>query len=110
VLSTLSSGKINLSSPSSSSSTSIPSPLTCLQTLSPDASQFVAAGKEVDVSIWDMEKVFSRSSVETSGAKESAGKRKKGELEAGEVWRARNVSRYVPCQIYSPVLTFVLLC
>jgi ribosome biogenesis protein NSA1 len=63
--------------------------LTCAQTISP--SQLVVAGKEVDVSIWDLERVFAKGPV-PSGEK-AAGKRKKGELEDGEVWRAKNVSR-----------------
>jgi ribosome biogenesis protein NSA1 len=51
----------------------------------------VVAGKEVDVSIWDLERVFAKGPVPIG--EKAAGKRKKGELEDGEVWRAKNVSR-----------------
>jgi hypothetical protein len=63
--------------------------LTCAQTISP--SQLVVAGKEVDVSIWDLERVFAKGPVPIG--EKAAGKRKKGELEGGEVWRAKNVSQ-----------------
>jgi ribosome biogenesis protein NSA1 len=63
--------------------------LTCAQSISP--SQLVVAGKEVDVSIWDLERVFAKGPVPI-GVK-AAGKRKKGEWEDGEVWRAKNVSQ-----------------
>lgn len=45
----------------------------------------------MDVSIWDLERVFAKGSVPIG--EKAAGKRKKGELEDGEVWRARNVSQ-----------------
>lgn len=51
----------------------------------------MVAGKEVDVSIWDLERVFANGLVPIG--EKAAGKRKKGELEDGEVWRAKNVSR-----------------
>lgn len=45
----------------------------------------------MDVSIWDLERVFDKGPV--SSGEKAAGKRKKGELEDGEVWRAKNVSQ-----------------
>lgn len=45
----------------------------------------------MDVSIWDLERVFAKGPVMIG--EKAAGKRKKGELEDGEVWRAKNVSQ-----------------
>lgn len=55
------------------------------------------AGKEVDVSIFDVERVLARGPGEGTGKEAGSGtggkrKKGKGELEDGEVWRARNVS------------------
>jgi hypothetical protein len=43
----------------------------------------------VDVSIYDTERVFAAGPDDPNG---SGGKRKKGEMEVGEIWRAKGVS------------------
>ena len=47
----------------------------------------------MDVSIYDTERVFSvGDGVGTDGVNGAGGKRKKGEMEVGEIWRAKGVS------------------
>ncbi|WWC89890.1 uncharacterized protein L201_004819 [Kwoniella dendrophila CBS 6074] len=79
---------------SSSSSTnptrSVPSPLQCLTSTSLLPNSFVTAGKEVDVSIWDIERTFGSSNSEVSKTWDN-GKRKKIVYEAGQTWQAKNV-------------------
>jgi hypothetical protein len=53
----------------------------------------ILAGKNVELSMWDMERTFAAESKTANGKKEESKKRKKGELEAGEIWRAKRVSR-----------------
>lgn len=84
------SGELSLI-PSSGSTASLqtahgPSPLLCLASSSPSATLVALAGKEVDVSIRDIERTFSAESV-------AKGQNAKGknELEYGETWRAKNV-------------------
>ena len=95
VLSTLSSGVISLH-PCSSTSTQeasrayLSSPLTCLQTIA-GSDQFVAAGKEVDVAVWDMERTFAGRKDRESETSSTSKKRKKTELEEGQVWKAKNL-------------------
>lgn len=43
----------------------------------------------MDVGLWDLERTLSKGGKGTKG--DGAGKRKKGELEEGQVWGAKNV-------------------
>ena len=52
--------------------TTIPGPLTCIASSSSSATSFAAAGKEVDVSIWDVERTFESSREITKGEKKDA--------------------------------------
>ena len=91
-ISALSSGLLTLhpnGANAASSSRTVPSPLLAISSPGPDSTTFALAGKEVDVSVWDVERTFG--SAAPSASTES-GKRKKNELEAGELWRAKNVS------------------
>lgn len=101
IISTLSSGLLSYHSLDPSATVQqahLPSPLTCFQTVpkfsgETGPSQFIAAGKNVELSLWDLEKTLAAG--ETAGAEGAAQrgqKRKKNELDAGEIWRARNVS------------------
>lgn len=64
----------------------------CDWRLSPNADGFAYGGEEVDLSVWDAERAFATS---VQGAQEK--KRKRGDtLLPGELWRAKNVSRYPP--------------
>jgi hypothetical protein len=49
------------------------------------------------VSVWDVERTFGATGGSPNGASGAGGKRKKTELEVGEIWRAKNVSP--PCCI-----------
>ncbi|WVQ78400.1 hypothetical protein IAT38_000486 [Cryptococcus sp. DSM 104549] len=69
-----------------SSSRTVPSPLACLASTPLAPGQFALGGKEVDISIYDVERTFSSS---TSAPAE--GKRKKNALEPGCIWQAKNV-------------------
>ncbi|WWC60960.1 uncharacterized protein I303_103537 [Kwoniella dejecticola CBS 10117] len=90
--STSSSDGASDSSPSSSSSSrSIPSPIQCMTSTPLLPSSFVTAGKEVDVSIWDIERTFGSSSSEGVSKTWDNGKRKKNVLEVGQIWQAKNV-------------------
>lgn len=73
---------------SSSSLRSVPSPLACLASTPLAPNQFALGGKEVDVSIWDVERTFSSSS---DSPMIDAGKRKKNALEPGQIWQAKNI-------------------
>lgn len=91
-ISALSSGLLTLhpnGANAASSSRTVPSPLLAISSPGPDSATFALAGKEVDVSVWDVERTFSGA---TTPASTESGKRKKNELEAGELWRAKNVS------------------
>ncbi|WWC69285.1 uncharacterized protein I206_103223 [Kwoniella pini CBS 10737] len=99
-ISALTSGQITYHSSSSSSSSSdeiktssssriIPSPLQCITSTSLLPNSFVTAGKEVDISIWDIERTFGSSDQVTKTWEN--GKRKKNVLEAGQIWQAKNV-------------------
>ncbi|WVW82947.1 hypothetical protein I302_104962 [Kwoniella bestiolae CBS 10118] len=81
--------------PKASSSRSVPSPLQCLTSTSASPHSFVTAGKEVDVSIWDIERTFGSSSggMEEDGPARTweGGKRKKNVYEVGQIWQAKNV-------------------
>lgn len=114
ILSSLTSGTLSYQPRSSNSSPAdsstarthrLPSPLTCFQTVRQTAnppggvpSHFIAAGKEVEISLWDLERTLAGApapEAAASAAATSTGqakKRKKDQLEAGEVWRAKNVS------------------
>jgi hypothetical protein len=76
-----------------STSRRVASPLLALASPGFGSTKFALAGKEVDVSEWDVEAMFAPGVQDVepkSGA--TNGKRKKNELEQGEVWRAKNVS------------------
>ncbi|OWT41313.1 hypothetical protein C362_00779 [Cryptococcus neoformans Bt1] len=73
---------------SSSSLRSVPSPLACLASTPLAPNQFALGGKEVDVSIWDVERTFSSAS---DSPMIDAGKRKKNALEPGQIWQAKNM-------------------
>lgn len=114
IISSLSSGTLTYQ-PRSSTLTPqtrrLPSPLTCFQTVRSSSSSsgtsslvvpshFIAAGKEVEVSLWDLERTLAVKSTNAGNSTEAVGagaagqqkKRKKDQLEVGEVWRAKNVS------------------
>ncbi|KIR71097.1 hypothetical protein I310_04988 [Cryptococcus deuterogattii CA1014] len=80
--------KYDLSPGSSSSSRSVSSPLACLASTSFAPNQFALGGKEVDVSIWDVERTFASSS---DSPIVDAGKRKKNAPEPGQIWQAKNM-------------------
>jgi hypothetical protein len=101
ILSTTSSGLVTLNPHSSISSTTnssstktakLPSGLKTAQSLGSSGEKIVVAGKEVDVSIFDTERVFTAGSDGADGVNAAGGKRKKGEMEVGEIWRAKGVS------------------
>lgn len=71
---------------------SVPSPLLALSSHGKNAIEFALAGKEVDVSVWDVERTFGATGGSPNGSSGAGGKRKKTELEVGEIWRAKNVS------------------
>lgn len=91
-ISALASGQLTLhpysSSSTASSSRSVSSPLLALASAGASATSFALAGKEVDVSVWDVETTFSSAG---ESSETSTGKRKKNELERGQIWRAKNV-------------------
>lgn len=76
------------SSGSSSSSRSVSSPLACLASTSLAPNQFALGGKEVDISIWDVERTFTSSS---DSPMVDDGKRKKNAPEPGQIWQAKNM-------------------
>ncbi|XAO22647.1 hypothetical protein I312_101420 [Cryptococcus bacillisporus CA1280] len=76
------------SSGSSSSSRSVSSPLACLASTSLAPNQLALGGKEVDVSIWDVERTFASSS---DSPMVDDGKRKKNAPEPGQIWQAKNM-------------------
>ncbi|KAK4686361.1 ribosome biogenesis protein NSA1, partial [Tremellales sp. Uapishka_1] len=88
VVSGLSSGHLSYTSSSSSApqSRNVPSPLTTVLSASSSSTSFGMAGKEVEVSLWDVEKTFSSPAEDVN-----MGKRKKDALEVGEIWRAKNL-------------------
>lgn len=101
VLSSMSSGLVNLHPFTESGAThtaSVLSPLTCLRTIptqSPSGpTHMVLAGKNVELSMWDMERTFAAGSKAKEAGKGETGakKRKKNELEEGEIWRAKRAS------------------
>jgi hypothetical protein len=65
--------------------THVPSPVLALASHSPEATSVALAGKEVDVSLWDVERTFA----ERPAGEEGVGSSKSGE--PGEIWRAKNV-------------------
>lgn len=77
---------------------SLPSNLLCLASCSKGNSTFALAGKEVDVSVFDVERTFGAAAaagaeggdVEMVSGKNA--KRKKETMLPGETWRAKNVS------------------
>lgn len=75
----------------------LPSNLLCLASSSKGNSTFAVAGKEVDVSVFDVERTFGQSAangaqgVDVEMASGKSVKRKKEALLPGETWRARNV-------------------
>lgn len=76
------------SSGSRPSSRSVSSPLACLASTSLAPNQFALGGKEVDVSIWDIERTFASSS---DSPMVDDGKRKKNAHEPGQIWQAKNM-------------------
>lgn len=68
-----------------------PSSLLCLTSSASSSSTFALAGKEVDVSVRDVERTFG-----SSPAANADGIKSKNDLEAGEVWRAKNVGARRP--------------
>ncbi|WVF72100.1 hypothetical protein IAT40_006912 [Kwoniella sp. CBS 6097] len=76
---------------SSSQSRSVPSPLQCLASSSLAPTSFALGGKEVDISLWDVERTFGASANEEVAKTSDSGKRKKNVLEAGQIWQAKNV-------------------
>ncbi|ODN83244.1 hypothetical protein L202_01419 [Cryptococcus amylolentus CBS 6039] len=74
-------------SESPSSSRSVPSPLACLASTPLAPTQFALGGKEVDVSIYDVERTFASS----SDTDMSDAKRKKNALLPGQIWQAKNM-------------------
>ena len=106
ILSTTSSGLLTLNPHSSTSSTTttksakLPSGLKVAQSLGSSGDKIVVAGKEVDVSIYDTERVFAAGIDGADGVSGTGGKRKKGEMEVGEIWRAKAVSP-VRCSLTS---------
>ncbi|WVN86743.1 uncharacterized protein L203_101915 [Cryptococcus depauperatus CBS 7841] len=71
-----------------SSSRSVSSPLACLASTPLDPTRFALGGKEVDISIWDVERTFGSFDVAMA---EHGAKRKKNVLEVGQVWQAKNM-------------------
>ncbi|GFZ45689.1 hypothetical protein JCM24511_03418 [Saitozyma sp. JCM 24511] len=75
--------------------TNVPSPVLALASHSPEATSVALAGKEVDVSLWDIERTFAAGPAGEEGAKDgkskSGIKRKNAALEPGEIWRAKNL-------------------
>ncbi|KAJ9106338.1 hypothetical protein QFC21_001484 [Naganishia friedmannii] len=104
ILSSLSSGQINLH-PFARTGTiraaSILSPLACVRTIPTNGSTgptlMAVAGKDVEISLWDMERTFAAGPkvVQKNGATASGDgktkKRKKDQLEEGEIWRAKHL-------------------
>ena len=100
VISSLSSGRLTLhpapstSADGSSSISSVPlsytvdGPVLALTTPSSSSTTFALAGKEVDVSIREIERTFSSSS---RASYDDRSKRRRTELVEGEIWRAKNV-------------------
>ncbi|ORY27216.1 hypothetical protein BCR39DRAFT_539048 [Naematelia encephala] len=92
-IASLSSGLLTLVPTSADSepiSRTVPSPLLCLSSSSSTAASFALAGKEVDVSIYDIERTFS-SAPALSDPSVGGIKRKNAPLEPGEIWRAKNM-------------------
>jgi hypothetical protein len=117
ILSAMSSGLVNLHPFTESGTThqaSVLSPLTCLRTVPTQSasgpSHMVVAGKNVELSMWDMERTFA-AGIKAKDGKGEAGakKRKKNELEEGEIWRAKRVSDdpFIPPRT---ILTSILSC
>ncbi|WWD16047.1 hypothetical protein CI109_100472 [Kwoniella shandongensis] len=80
------------SSSSSSSSRTVPSPLACLASSPLAPTSFALGGKEVDVSIYDLERTFASALGDTDAEmKDGNGKRKKNAIEPGQIWQAKNV-------------------
>ncbi|KAK8869687.1 hypothetical protein IAR55_000255 [Kwoniella newhampshirensis] len=80
------------SSSSSSRSRTVLSPLACLASTPLDPTSFALGGKEVDVSLYDVERTFgSGGAGGDTEMKEENGKRKKSGLEPGQIWQAKNV-------------------
>ncbi|RSH94000.1 hypothetical protein EHS25_006653 [Saitozyma podzolica] len=73
--------------------THVPSPVLALASHSPEATSVALAGKEVDVSLWDVERTFAErpAGEEGVGSSKSGVKRKNAALEPGEIWRAKNL-------------------
>ncbi|OCF41463.1 hypothetical protein I317_04764 [Kwoniella heveanensis CBS 569] len=80
-----------LPSSSTHQSRSVSSPLQCLASSSLAPTSFALGGKEVDVSVWDVERTFGGVNDEVAKTWGDSGKRKKNVLEAGQIWQAKNV-------------------
>ncbi|WVR05292.1 hypothetical protein IAU60_002305 [Kwoniella sp. DSM 27419] len=94
VVSALTSGLLTYHSPSSteaSGSRTVPSPLLCLASSTAAPTSFAMGGKEVDVSVWDVERTFASSANDKVEKNWESGKRKKNVLENGQTWQAKNV-------------------
>jgi len=84
--------RVPLSGSEKSEYATLPSRLTDWK-LNESGTHFAYGGDEVDISVWDTSLAFQ--TPETSEDQSSASKkRKRNELFAGEVWRAKNVSPF----------------
>jgi len=64
----------------------------CEWRLASNEEAFAYAGDEVELSIWNTEKTFSKESTEAASISDSSKKRKRNdELLPGEIWRAKNL-------------------
>lgn len=70
-------------------STVVPSPLTCLASSSVSSTQIAVAGREVDVGIYDVERLFA---VDRALPAKQKPKASQAKLEDGQVWGAKNVT------------------
>ena len=68
-------------------SNTVDGPVLALASSSSSSTTFAVAGKDLEVSIRDVERTFASS----SKTQEPSGKKRKTELVEGEVWRAKNV-------------------
>ena len=79
------------SNPSRPLTRQVDAPLLTVASPSSSSRIFAYAGKEVDVTICDVERTFTSISSTSSSVDRVGSKRKKKELEEGEIWRAKNV-------------------
>lgn len=78
----------------------------CEWRLSSDSTSFAYGGDEVELSLWDTEKAFSRpqEAAPQNASTETKKRKRSDQLLPGELWRAKNVR--VVCAVSSAMMSY----